>query len=311
MTNHPPYAIEVKQLSKSFGGNIAVNQLSIQINHGEVYGFLGPNGSGKTTTIRLICGLLKANGGGGNALGYDIAKSQAQLKTLIGYMPQRFSYYDDLTVKENLLFVAKIYGIAKENERVDELLAQFDLTPKQHQFANALSGGWRQRLSLAASILHQPKILLLDEPTAGVDPESRRYFWDLIHSLAAEGTTILVSTHYMDEAERCNRLAFLLSGNLVMQGTQKQIIQQANLTSYVITGPNTYTTAKKIEQQYPKLQVMIFGNSVHISTPQATLDENIVALINQQSHLTLEPMPTTVEHVFIHLVRQYQQTRTS
>ena len=216
-------AIEVEGLSKSFGPRRAVDGLSMTVNAGEIFGFLGPNGSGKTTSIRMLCGLLTPDGGRGRCLGHDILTERDAIKRRVGYMTQRFSYYEDLSIRENLEFVAQIYGMDRRAQRVDASLARLGLTARQDQLAGQLSGGWKQRLALAACLLHEPRLLLLDEPTAGVDPAARRQFWNELHTLASEGITVLVSTHYMDEAERCHRLAYIANGKLLATGTPDEL----------------------------------------------------------------------------------------
>ena len=216
-------AIEVEGLSKSFGGKRAVHALTMTVRRGEIFGFLGPNGSGKTTSIRMLCGLLTPDGGRGTCLGYDILTQRDAIKRQVGYMTQRFSYYEDLSIRENLEFVAQVYGLDRRAARVDAALERLGLAARQRQLAGTLSGGWKQRMALAACLLHEPGLLLLDEPTAGVDPGARREFWEELHRLAGEGVTVLVSTHYMDEAERCHRLAYIADGELLAQGTPDEL----------------------------------------------------------------------------------------
>ena len=219
-------AIEVEGLTKSFGGKPAVNHLTMSVRQGEIFGFLGPNGSGKTTSIRMLCGLLTPDSGRGTCLGHDILTGRDAIKRQVGYMTQRFSYYEDLTIRENLDFVVRMYELDRREQRVDAGLRELGLLDRQHQLAGTLSGGWKQRMALAACLLRQPKLLLLDEPTAGVDPGARREFWDEIHRLASAGITVLVSTHYMDEAERCHRLAYISDGELLAQGTPAELPAQ-------------------------------------------------------------------------------------
>lgn len=222
-------SIDVQHLSKSFKSRAAVNNISLQINRGEIFGFLGPNGSGKTTTIRMLCGLLTPDEGKGHCLGYDIVKQSREIKAEVGYMPQHFSLYEELTVWENLDFTARIYSIDNRRIAINNMIQKMGFSDRKNQLTGSLSGGWKQRLSLAAALLHKPQLLLLDEPTAGVDPEARRVFWDLIHDLSKEGITSLVSTHYMDEAERCHRLAYIAYGNLLIQGNAAEIIIKSGL----------------------------------------------------------------------------------
>src|SRR5512140_2158646 len=202
-------AIDVTGLNKSFGDKRVVRDFSIQVEEGRICGFLGPNGSGKTTTLRMLCGLLTPDSGSGEALGFDIIRQAEEVKRRTGYMTQRFSLYEDLTIAENLQFTARVYGLDRRGERVDRALERLGLASRRDQLAGSLSGGWKQRLALASASLHEPRLLLLDEPTAGVGPKARRTFWDEIHALAAEGLTVLVSTHYMDEAERCHEIAYI------------------------------------------------------------------------------------------------------
>ncbi len=218
------YSIDVKALNKSFGAKHVVRDLTLQVPRGQIFGFLGPNGSGKTTSIRLICGLLTADSGSGTCLGYDVMTQSADIKREVGYMTQRFSLWEDLTIDENLDFVARMYGMAQRREAVAQALARLGLESRRDQLAGELSGGWKQRLALAACLLHRPKLLLLDEPTAGVDPQARRDFWNELHELAARGITVLVSTHYMDEAERCHQLTYIAYGRLLATGTAAELI---------------------------------------------------------------------------------------
>jgi ABC-2 type transport system ATP-binding protein len=223
MTAAAGAAIEVEGLTKSFGERRAVNGLTMTVRRGEIFGFLGPNGSGKTTSIRMLCGLLNPDSGRGTCLGHDILTERETIKREVGYMTQKFSYYEDLSIRENLEFVVRMYGMDRQAQRVDQGLERLGLVERQRQLAGQLSGGWKQRLALAACLLHEPKLLLLDEPTAGVDPAARREFWNEIHRLAAEGITVLVSTHYMDEAERCTRLAYIAYGELLATGTPSEL----------------------------------------------------------------------------------------
>src|SRR5580692_11440260 len=216
-------AIDVRRLTKRFGAKVAVNHIDIAVPVGQVWGFLGPNGSGKTTTIRMLCGLLRADEGEGTVLGHDFRTQSEQIKREVGYMTQKFSFWEDLSIRENLDFVARVYELPNARDAVKQTLERLGLTKRQDQLAGALSGGWKQRLALAACMLHQPKMLLLDEPTAGVDPKARRDFWDEIHRLSAEGLTVLVSTHYMDEAERCHDVAYIVAGRLIVRGTAEQV----------------------------------------------------------------------------------------
>src|SRR5690242_11731167 len=231
-------AIDVHGLTKRFGTLVAVNHIDLKVRSGEICGFLGPNGSGKTTFIRMLCGLLRADAGSGTCLGYDVIKESEAIKRHVGYMTQRFSFYEDLSISENLDFVARMYDVPKRREAVQRSIEQLGLAGRQKQLAGQLSGGWKQRLALAACLIHSPKLLLLDEPTAGVDPKARRDFWEQIHELAGQGLTFLITTHYMDEAERCHRLAYISYGNLLTHGTVAEVIAHARLNTWSVSGPD-------------------------------------------------------------------------
>src|SRR3954470_19132722 len=231
-------AIDVTGVTKRFGDKTVVNAIDLQVRRGEIFGFLGPNGSGKTTFIRMLCGLLTPDAGSGRCLGFDVLTQQAEIKRHVGYMTQKFSYYEDLSIRENLDFIARIYDVSDRAAAVQRSLERLGLANRSHQLAGQLSGGWKQRVALAACLIHEPQLLLLDEPTAGVDPKARRDFWDEIHRLAAEGLTVLITTHYMDEAERCHRLAYLAYGNLLTRGTVDEVIAAAQLTTWTIAGPH-------------------------------------------------------------------------
>lgn len=259
------YAIDVSGLVKRFGDKVAVNGVDIQMPRGEVWGFLGPNGSGKTTTIRMICGLLRANEGEGTCLGYDILRDAGRIRAATGYMTQKFSFWSDLTIRENLEFVARLYQLNGARRHVDETLAGLGLTHRQNQLAGALSGGWKQRLALAAVTMHQPQLLLLDEPTAGVDPQARRDFWDEIHRLSTEGVTVLVSTHYMDEAERCDRIVYLANGKLVTQGRVRDIIDTSGLVTFRAEGEGVRRLAAALHGRTGVEHVAYFGAALHVS----------------------------------------------
>ncbi len=237
----------------------------MQVRRGEIYGFLGPNGSGKTTFLRMLCGLLTPDAGSGRCLGFDIRRESIEIKKNVGYMTQRFSFYEDLTIEENLDFIARIYGVPQRKAAVDKSLERLGLTERRRQLAGELSGGWKQRLALAACLIHEPQLLLLDEPTAGVDPKARRDFWEEIHQLAAEGLTVLITTHYMDEAERCHRLAYIAYGNLLTRGSVAEVVQTARLTTWEVTGPDLAALAEKIRGQPGVEQVVAFGTTLHVS----------------------------------------------
>ncbi|MCB1757355.1 MAG: ABC transporter ATP-binding protein [Gammaproteobacteria bacterium] len=258
-------AIDVRGLVKHFGDKLAVDGVDIQMPRGRVWGFLGPNGSGKTTTIRMICGLLQPTAGEGRCLGYDILRESAKIKRATGYMTQHFSFWSDLTIRENLEFVARLYQMPRRRELVDETLEGLGLQDRQQQLAGALSGGWKQRLALAAVTMHQPQLLLLDEPTAGVDPQARRDFWDEIHQLAERGLTVLVSTHYMDEAERCDEIVYLAYGKLVTQGRVEDIIRDSRLLTWRARGANVRDLLAGLKQEPGVEHAAYFGAAVHVS----------------------------------------------
>src|SRR6266566_1444733 len=235
--------IDVRGVTKKFGERTVVNNIAMQVRHGEIYGFLGPNGSGKTTFLRMLCGLLKPDGGEGSCLGLDFRRQSAEIKKRVGYMTQKFSFYEDLTIEENLEFIARIYGLPDRKAAVEKSLERLGMVERRKQLAGTLSGGWKQRMALAACLIHEPQLLLLDEPTAGVDPKARRDFWDEIHQLTADGLTVLITTHYMDEAERCHRLAYIAYGNLLASGTVAEVLERAKLTTFEISGENLHELA--------------------------------------------------------------------
>jgi len=257
--------IDVQGITKRFGNRTVVNNIPMQVRRGEIYGFLGPNGSGKTTFLRMLCGLLRPDGGSGRCLGFDIRSESGEIKKNIGYMTQRFSFYEDLTIEENLDFIAKIYGVPARKAAVEKSLERLGLTARRRQLAGTLSGGWKQRLALSACLIHEPQLLLLDEPTAGVDPKARRDFWEEIHQLAAGGLTVLITTHYMDEAERCHRLAYIAYGNLLARGNVEAVVKAAGLTTWEVAGPDLPALAEKIRGQPGVEQVVAFGATIHVS----------------------------------------------
>ena len=294
-------AIDVTGVTKRFGAKTVVNQVDLQVRRGEIYGFLGPNGSGKTTFIRMLCGLLIPDAGRGTCLGFDILAQQAEIKRQVGYMTQRFSYYEDLSIRENLDFIARIYAVPDRRAAVDRSLEQLGLANRSHQLAGQLSGGWKQRLALAASLIHTPQLLLLDEPTAGVDPKARREFWDEIHRLAATGLTVLITTHYMDEAERCHRLAYLAYGNLLARGTVAEVVASARLTTWIVRGPELAALADSLRGRPGVEQVVAFGNTLHVSGRDATLLEAAVGAVRDARH-TWTLGQAGLEDVFIGLM---------
>jgi ABC-2 type transport system ATP-binding protein len=308
-TPAPPtgdYAIDVRNLNKRFGDKHVVNDVSLRVGRGEIFGFLGPNGSGKTTSIRLMCGLLTPDSGTGTCLGYDIVRESAQIKRHVGYMTQRFSYWEDLTIRENLDFVARIYQMPKRREAVDRALESLGLASRANQLTGALSGGWKQRLALAACMLHEPELLLLDEPTAGVDPNARRDFWEELHRLAAQGISVLVSTHYMDEAERCHKLAYIAYGKLLTQGTASEVIAGQNLETWAIHGERLTTLATQLRNAPGIEQTVVFGSALHASgRDHAALAATVARAVEGQP-LRAERIDTGLEDVFIYLMSHVQ-----
>ena len=258
-------AIEVEGLTKSFDGRIVVRDLSLKVPKGEIYGFLGPNGSGKTTTIRMLCGLLTPDSGRGTCLGYDILTQSDEIKREVGYMTQRFSLYEDLSIRENLEFLARVYGVPNPRAAATEAIQRLGLSGRANQLSGEMSGGWKQRLALGACILPSPRLLLLDEPTAGVDPKARREFWEEIHRIAAEGITVLVSTHYMDEAERCHEIAYIAFGELLARGTANEVIAQSGLSTWVVSGPDLQHLAEELHKRKGVDMVAPFGTELHVS----------------------------------------------
>jgi len=297
--------IDVHHLTKKFDGRAVVRDLSMQVKRGTIYGFLGPNGSGKTTTIRMLCGLLTPDEGKGTCLGYDIRTETDKIKRQVGYMTQRFSLYQDLSVRENLEFIARIYGIAKPVAAARAAIERLGLGGREEQIAGELSGGWKQRLALGACTLPSPQLLLLDEPTAGVDPKARREFWNEIHALAAEGLTVLVSTHYMDEAERCHEIAYIAYGDLLVHGTVEHVIESAHLSTYVVSSPEGAGLAKLSEELTGKSGVDMvapFGTSLHVSGRDADALEAAIAPYRTNRNLDWQPSQPSLEDVFIDLM---------
>ncbi|MEA3025635.1 MAG: type transport system ATP-binding protein [Alphaproteobacteria bacterium] len=296
--------IDVHGLTKKFDGRAVVRDLSLQVRRGTIYGFLGPNGSGKTTTIRMLCGLLTPDEGTGTCLGYDIRTETDKIKRQVGYMTQRFSLYQDLSVRENLEFVARIYGIPKPTEAAREMIEHLGLTGREDQIAGLLSGGWKQRLALGACTLPHPQLLLLDEPTAGVDPKARREFWNEIHALAARGLTALVSTHYMDEAERCHEIAYIAYGELLAHGTVDEVVRQSNLVTYNVTGEGLVPLAAELEKTLGVDSVAPFGTSLHVSGRDRAALEAAIAPYRNDPKLTWKLIEPSLEDVFIGLMAQ-------
>jgi ABC-2 type transport system ATP-binding protein len=298
-------AIDVRGMTKRFGNRIAVNHVDLRVRAGEICGFLGPNGSGKTTFIRMLCGLLRPDAGSGACLGYDVIGESENIKRQVGYMTQRFSFYEDLSIAENLDFVARMYSIANRRQAVRESIDRLGLTARRNQVAGELSGGWKQRLALAACMIHRPKLLLLDEPTAGVDPKARREFWEEIHRLAAQGLTFLIATHYMDEAERCHRLAFISYGNLLTQGTVAEVIAEARLTTWAVTGPNLPELAAELQVRPGIEQAVAFGSALHVNGDDEGALERAIAPFRTGPYQWRRVEPGR-EDDFIHLKNRSQ-----
>jgi len=293
--------IDVHDLHKTYGPRKVVDGLTLAVKEGEICGFLGANGSGKTTTIRMLCGLVKPDGGGGTCLGLDILRDAPRIRLQVGYMTQRFSFYDDLTVYENLDFVAAVYDLPKRTEAVRAIIDRMGLADRTDQLAGQLSGGWKQRLALAACVLHKPKLLLLDEPTAGVDAKARREFWDLIHDMAADGLTVLVSTHYMDEAERCARIVYLSDGKLVVQGTPAEVAKGGGLIVFEATGPDLDVAARALRDTPVVEAAAVFGTVLRIAGLNRGAVEQATRSLPDLNWHEAEP---TLEDVFIHLLSQ-------
>jgi ABC-2 type transport system ATP-binding protein len=299
-----PWAIEVRGLTKRYGDRVVVDHLTMQVRRGEIYGFLGPNGSGKTTSIRMMCGLLTPDEGEGRTLGLDVKRDSTAIKTRVGYMTQRFGLYEDLSIRENLEFVARVYQLDRTAQRVDEALKRLGLASRSAQLAGRLSGGWKQRLALAACMLHEPELLLLDEPTAGVDPGARRDFWNEIHGLAAGGVTVLVSTHYMDEAERCHRLGYIAYGKLLVHGTPAELVERSGLAARRLEGADLHAVGDALEHEAAVTTVTRLGGTVRAcgDDPKA-LDEAIaraLAAKGRRTDVQVSESPPTLEEVFIY-----------
>ena len=297
-------AIDVQGLSKRFGALQAVDNVSLQIEQGHITGFLGPNGSGKTTSLRMLCGLLTPDGGSGRVLGYDFPREAEAIKRQTGYMTQRFSLYEDLTIEENLFFIARVYGLDQVYQRVDEQLKKLGLNHRRKQLAGTLSGGWKQRLALAASVMHEPRLLLLDEPTAGVDPQARRDFWDEIHRLAEEGMTVMVSTHYMDEAERCHEIAYIFNGRLIARGTGDAVIAASGLVTFEAEGPRADRLSRELAAKPGVDMAAPFGEALHVSGTNRAALEAAIQPYRRDPYRWTEVQPT-LEDVFIHLMRTH------
>jgi ABC-2 type transport system ATP-binding protein len=294
------YAIDVKGLTKYFQQVTAVDHIDLRVKKGDIFGFLGPNGSGKTTTIRMLCGLLTPDAGSGQCLGFDILTESDAIKNQVGYMSQRFALYDELSIEENLRFIADIYGLANPGKRVAEMMEFSGLSKQEHALAGQLSGGWRQRLSLAAALMHDPKLLLLDEPTAGVDPKARLEFWEHIHKLALTGITTIVSTHYMDEAERCNYLAYILHGHIIVQGTAEEIVAKSKLLTWEVRGRRLALLAGHLRQEPGVEQVISYGHALHVSSRDAAILNEMAEKYAKGYHW--QATLTTLDDVFVNMV---------
>lgn len=297
-------AIDVEGLNKSFNGKPAVIDASLKVAKGEIFGFLGPNGGGKTTSIRMLCGLLTPDSAKGSCLGFDILKESYEIKKRVGYMTQKFSLYNDLSIYENLDFIAHLYNVKNRKQAVEKSIEELGLADQQKQLAGTLSGGWKQRLALSAALIHDPELLLLDEPTAGVDPRARREFWEHIQKLSARGITALVSTHYMDEAERCNKLAYIFKGQIMAQGTSEEIIDKADLSTWEITGSGDLIALTDQLKTIPEIeQVAAFGNKLHISGKDSTAIKNNLEKLSKTKWQWQE-IKSDLEDVFINLCKE-------
>ena len=296
-------AIDVQGMTKRFGALTAVNHVDLRVRTGEICGFLGPNGSGKTTFIRMLCGLLRPDAGSGTCLGHNVITESEAIKRQVGYITQRFSFWEDLSISENLDFVARMYSLRNRREAVRESLERLGLEERKDQLAGELSGGWKQRLALAACMIHNPKLLLLDEPTAGVDPKARREFWEEIHELAGQGLTFLIATHYMDEAERCHRLAFITEGGLLSHGTAAEVIGQAHLTTWSVVGPDLLKLTEQLRDLPGVEQAVLFGNTVHVSGDDGAALESSIAPFRKGQY-EWNRIDSGLEDVFIHLMER-------
>lgn len=295
--------IDVKNLSKKFGDKLVVNHINLQVPKGKIYGFLGPNGSGKTTTIRMLCGLLTPSSGSGQCLGFDLMKDTLAIRERVGYMTQKFSFYEDMTIYENLEFTANIYQMQDTKNLVANTIAKLGLQSRQNQLAGALSGGWKQRLALAACILHKPDILLLDEPTAGVDPKARREFWDELGRLSEEGMTILVSTHYMDEAERCHAIVYIAQGNLIVQGAVEEVIAKTQLETLEVFGVDLPLLQKKLEQESQITTMSLFGGALRVCGREEGALIHALQPFKEQHNLSWQRGKTSLEDAFIYYLQ--------
>jgi len=293
--------IDVRGMTKRFGKLTAVDHVDLTVRGGEIYGFLGPNGSGKTTFLRMLCGLLRADDGSGRVLGHDVITESEAIKREVGYMTQRFSFWEDLSIAENLDFVARMYDVKNRRQTVRESLKELTLAERKDQLAGELSGGWKQRLALTACLIHRPKLLLLDEPTAGVDPKARRDFWEDIHQLAAQGLTFLITTHYMDEAERCHRLAYISKGKLLAHGTVDEVVEHVGLTTWSVRGPDLPRLAEQLRENPNVQQAVAFGNALHVSSDNAAALEQAITPFRHPPY-DWRQIPSGLEDAFISLM---------
>ncbi len=296
--------IDVTDLTKTFNQQVVVDRLNLQVEKGEVFGFLGPNGSGKTTTIRMLCGLLTPDSGKGTCLGYNILTQSEKIKQHVGYMTQKYSFYTELSVEENLKFIAQVYGIADPKRRIAEVMDIMQLTARRAQLTGQLSGGWKQRVALAACLLHKPDLLLLDEPTGGIDPIARREFWDTIHTLSEQGVTTLMATHYMDEAERCTRLIYLAHSKVIVTGTVDDVIAATHLNTWEISGNVTTSLLQRVKQLSGVSQVALFGRHIHLcGNHKKAIEKQLNALANDYT-IQWQAIAPTLEDAFIALVQE-------
>lgn len=295
--------IDVHHLSKKFKDSTAVSDVSLQVKYGEIFGFLGSNGAGKTTTIRMLCGLLTPDSGEGTCLGYNILTESDKIKKNVGYIPQFFGLYKQLTVYENLMLIAELYGVLNRETKINSVMNQLDLTSKRNQLSGSLSGGWKQRVSLAAALVHDPFLLILDEPTASVDPKTRRDFWEIMHNLSSQGMTILLSSHNMDDVQRCNRIAYISNGQLLMHGKIDDIIDQVNLYTWRVTGKNLTLLAEQLQKSPDVGQVVTFYDALHVSGQDPEILEKAITPYRNNPNFTWEQTNAKLEEVFIWLSR--------
>lgn len=294
--------IDVRGLTKKFGARLAVDNFDLAVPKGAIYGFLGPNGSGKTTTIRMVCGLLKPDAGAGTCLGLDVLKDSARIKARVGYMTQRFSLYEDLSIRENLAFFARLYGLDDRRGRVDAALNDLGLSSRSGQLAGKLSGGWKQRLALAAAMIHEPDLLLLDEPTAGVDPKARRDFWDTIRRFSRQGVTTLVSTHYMDEAVQCDRIAYIAYGRKLLDAPTRDIPDRIGLSARRVVASDLDEAARRLEGAPGVDLIARFGAAIHACGRDAARLSQSMRRLEGLQGLAIEPVKAGLEEAFIYLM---------